>query len=190
MGARPLVFPTPVFLVGSYDEQNKPNIMTASWGGLCSSQPPALAVSLRKARWSYKSILQRQAFTVSIPSREFVRHADYAGIFSGKDENKFETLGLTPVAGEHVDAPYVAEFPMVLELKLLQTVEVGVHIQFIGEIMDVKVADSCLDAAGTPDITKVDPILFAPSSKTYHGVGDFLAKAFSIGKSWGNVSDD
>ncbi|MFI3272662.1 MAG: flavin reductase family protein [Pseudomonadota bacterium] len=189
LGARPLVVPTPLFLVGSYDEQGKANIMAAAWAGICSSQPPCLTVSLRKSRWTYNSILERGAFTINVPSRGFVRHADYTGIFSGKDEDKFAKLGLTAVAGEHVDAPYVGEFPMVVELKLLQTVELGVHTQFIGEIMDVKVADHCFDDAGRPDITKIDPVIFAPAAKEYYAVGDFLAKAFSAGKSLGNLSD-
>lgn len=189
LGARPLVVPTPLFLVGSYDEDGKANIMAAAWAGICSSQPPCLAVSLRKSRWTYNAIMRRGAFTVSVPSRAFVRHADYAGIFSGKDEDKFAKLGLTPTAGEHVDAPYVEEFPMVVELKLLQTVELGVHTQFIGEIMDVKVAEECLDETGKSDITKIDPVIFAPASKEYYAVGDFLAKAFSAGKSLGNLAD-
>lgn len=183
MGARPLVFPTPVFVVGTYDKNGKPNIMTAAWAGICCSQPPCLAVSLRKATWTYDAIVERRAFTVSVPSREFVRHADYAGIFSGENENKFESLGLTAAPGDHVDAPYVAEFPMAIELRLSHTLELGLHTQFIGEIMDVKVDERCLDAEGLPDMGKVDPVIFAPVARAYYGVGEFIAKAFSAGKS-------
>lgn len=183
LGARPLVFPTPIFLVGSYDREGKPNIMTVAWGGICSSQPPSIAVSIRKNRWTYNAIMERRAFTVCVPSTRFASHADYAGIFSGEEENKFEALGLTPVAGEHVDAPYVAEFPMAVELRLTHTLDIGLHTQFIGEIMDVKIDSSCLDADGLPDINKGDPVIFAPGARAYHAVGGFIAKAFSAGKS-------
>lgn len=182
LGARPLAVPTPLFLVGTYDKANRPNIMAVAWAGICCSQPPCLAVSLRKNRWTYNAIREREAFTISIPSRQYVAHADYTGIFSGEEENKFEALGLTPTPGEHVDAPYVEEFPMVLELKLLQTVDIGLHTQFIGEIMDVKIDQSCLREDGLPDLASIDPVLFVPGAREYHSVGTFLARAFSAGK--------
>ncbi|EGY25907.1 flavin reductase like domain protein [Desulfovibrio sp. A2] len=182
LGARTLAYPTPLFLVGTYDRDSRPNIMAAAWAGICCSQPPSIAVSLRKATYTYRSITERGAFTISIPSRAYVRHADYAGIYSGENEDKFASLGLTPVPGEHVDAPYVGEFPMAIELKLIHQIEIGLHTQFIGEIMDVKVDESCLRDDGLPDINKVDPVIFAPVSREYYAVGEFLAKAFSAGK--------
>lgn len=182
IGAKTIVYPTPLLLVGTYDKENRPNIMAAAWGGICCSKPPSVAVSLRAATYSHGSILERGAFTVNITPRSMVAQADYAGIFSGRDADKFAALGLTPIKAEFVDAPYVSEFPVVLECALVQTVEVGLHTQFVGEIKDVKVEDSCLREDGLPDILKVDPIMFAPVSREYYAVGDFVGKAFSIGK--------
>ena len=182
IGPKTIVYPTPVFIVGTYDQSGNPNVMTAAWGGICCSQPPCIAVSLRKATYTYGNIVQRKAFTISIPSESHVKEADYFGIVSGREENKFLRSGLIPVSSEVVDAPYVQEFPLVLECKLLHTIEIGLHTLFIGEIMDIKVDENMIGEKGLPDIEKVKPIIFAPSAMTYHGVGSYLGKAFSIGK--------
>ncbi|HMK54988.1 MAG TPA: flavin reductase family protein [Methanobacteriaceae archaeon] len=181
IGAKTIVHPTPVFVVGSYDKEGRPNVMTAAWGGICCSVPPCVAVSLREATYTYQNILHHQAFTISIPSEEYVKEADYFGIASGKDVNKFNNTGLTAIKSEVVDAPYVDEFPFVLECKLLQKVEIGLHTQFIGEIMDIKVNESLLDD-DKPLIEEIKPLIYSTDSMSYYGVGNYLGKAFSIGK--------
>lgn len=181
-GAKTLVFPTPVWVVGTYDREGKPNVMTAAWGGVCCSSPPCVAVSLRKATFTYGNIVERKAFTISVPSEAYAREVDYIGLVSGKNVDKFLTSGLTPVRGSLVDAPYIGEFPLVIECRLLHTIEIGLHTQFVGEILDVKVEDSVCDEKGHVDIEKVKPMLFDPEVNTYHGVGRLLGRALSIGK--------
>ncbi|MCR4308809.1 MAG: flavin reductase, partial [Deltaproteobacteria bacterium] len=78
-GAKTLVFPIPVWVVGTYDRMGKPNVMTAAWGGICCSSPPCVAVSLRKATYTYGNIVERKAFTISVPSEAYAREADYIG---------------------------------------------------------------------------------------------------------------
>lgn len=182
LGAQTLVFPTPTWIVGTYDKDNRPNVMTAAWGGICCSDPPCVAVSLRKATYSYGSLMERRAFTVSVPSEGHVKEADYFGLISGRDTDKFSATGLTPVRSELVDAPYVEEFPMVLECKVLHVFELGLHTQFVGQIMDVKVDEAVLGSEGHPEIEKVRPIIFSPGHRMYHGVGKSLGHAFAIGK--------
>ncbi|MBN1934779.1 MAG: flavin reductase family protein [Anaerolineae bacterium] len=182
VGAKTIAYPTPVFIVGTYDDAGKPNIMAAAWAGICCSRPPCVAVSLRKATHSYHNIVARRAYTVSFPSEAFVKEADYAGLASGRDVNKFDELGLTPVRSELIDAPYVAEFPLVLECKLLHTSEIGLHTQFIGEVLDVKADEAVLDERGQPHIERVRPILFSTSPRAYYGIGEYLGEAFSIGR--------
>ena len=182
LGAKPLAFPTPVWIVGTYDGEGKPNVMTVAWGGICCSKPACINVALRKATYTYDSIIERKAFTVSIPSEKHVMEADYFGIATGRKRDKFADTGLTPVKSELVDAPYVKEFPLVLECRMTHNVEIGLHTQFIGEIMDVKAEESVLGEKGLPDIEKAMPFLFAPGSRTYHGIGKTLGNAFSIGK--------
>jgi len=185
IGAKTIIYPIPILVVGTYDKAGKPNVMTAAWGGICCSSPPCVAVSLRKATYSYGNIVERKAFTINIPSETYVKEIDYFGIVSGKNKDKFSATGLTPVKSDLVDAPYVKEFPFALECRLLHTIEIGLHTQFIGEIMDIKADESMLDENGSLDIEKIKPILFAPESRTYYRVGQYLGKAFSIGKEIG-----
>jgi len=182
LGAKTIIYLTPVLAVGTYDKSGKANVMTAAWAGICCSAPPCIGVSLRKATYTYGNIMERKAFTISVPSEDQVKQADYFGMVSGRDVDKFSAAGLTPVKSELVDAPYVEEFPLVLECRLLNAVEIGLHTQFIGEIMDVKAEAEFLGDDGLPDIEKVRPIIFAPEGRSYHGVGKYLGKAFSIGK--------
>ncbi len=185
IGAKTIIHPTPVLVVGTYDKDGNPNAMTAAWGGICCSSPPCVTVSLRKATYSYGNIVASKAYTLNIASEKYAREADYFGIASGRSKDKFKANGLTPVKSDLVNAPYIQEFPLILECKLLHTFEIGLHTQFIGEIMDVKADESFLDGNGMPDIQKVKPILFDPGVRTYHGIGAKLGDAFTIGKKIG-----
>lgn len=182
LGAKTLIYPAPVLVVGTYDKAGKPNVMTASWGGICSSQPPCVAVSLRKATYTYANLLEHQAFTLSIPSEKHVKEADYFGLMTGRNTNKFAAAKLTPVRSTLVDAPYVKEFPLVLECKLLHVVELGLHTQFVGEVIDAKAHASIIGPGGAVDIRKLKPLIFTPDTQDYFGVGKFVAKVFSAGK--------
>ncbi len=182
LGAKTLAQPVPAWVIGSYDSQGKPNIMTIAWGGICCSQPPCMAVSLRKATHTYGCIVERKAFTINIPSAAQVKETDYVGTVSGKTVDKFAETRLTPVRSELVDAPYIQEFPLVIECRLLQTVEIGLHTQFIGEIVDIKAEESVLDGHGAADIAKVKPLIFDTGGGAYYGIGERIGKAFSIGK--------
>lgn len=181
-GATTMIFPTPVWCVGSYDSAGKPNIMTIAWGGICCSKPPCVTISLRKATYTYGNIMERKAYTLNVPSENYVKETDYFGMVSGKNTDKFKKTGLTPVKSEYVDAPYVKEFPMILECRVIHYYEIGLHTHFIGEIMDVKVDDEMLADTGKPDVEKIRPIVFSPEIQKYHGIGEYIGKAFEIGK--------
>lgn len=182
LGAQTIIVPTPVWCVGSYDADGKPNVMTIAWGGICCSSPPCVTISLRKATYTYGSIMERQAYTLSVPSTAYAKEADYYGMASGRDVDKFKETGLTPVKSELVDAPYVGEFPMILECKLIHHHEIGLHTHFIGEILDVKVDDNLLTDDGKADIEKIDPFVFNPGAGKYHRIGESIGGAFQIGR--------
>jgi flavin reductase (DIM6/NTAB) family NADH-FMN oxidoreductase RutF len=182
LGAKTLAQPAPVWVIGTYDRQGKPNIMTIAWGGISCSQPPCVTVSLRKATYTYECINERKAYTINIPSAAQVKVADYVGTVSGKTVDKFGATKLTPVRSSLVDAPYIEEFPVVIECRLLHAFEIGLHTQFVGEIMDIKAEESVLGGQGMPDILKVRPIIFDAGQGAYYGVGERIGKAFSIGK--------
>jgi len=182
LGPKLLLYPAPVMVVGSYDADGKPNVMTASWGGICCSQPPCVSVSLRKATYSYHNIVLRKAFTLSLPSADHVRQVDYFGLSSGHDTDKFAASGLTAQRSDLVDAPYVAEFPLILECRLVQAIELGLHTMFVGEIADVKANPAILTPFGDVDMQKLQPLLYATDTKEYYGVGELVAQAFAMGR--------
>ena len=181
IGPNTIIYPNPVLIVGSYDKNGNANAMTVAWGGIACSNPPCVSISLRKATYTYGNIVERKAFTISIPSEKHVKHADHFGIKSGRNEDKFSVTKLTPVKSEIVDAPYVKEFPLVLECKLIHMHEIGLHTQFIGEILDVKVEDDALGEGGRPDIEKIKPFFYDHSGFAYYGVGKLIGKAYTIG---------
>jgi flavin reductase (DIM6/NTAB) family NADH-FMN oxidoreductase RutF len=182
LGPKTTAYPSPLWIIGTYDAKEKPNIMAVAWGGICCSQPPCVTISLRKATYTYNCIMERRAYTINIPSEKYAKEADYAGIASGRDTDKFNVTGLTPAPSSIVDAPYIEEFPVILECSLVHTFEIGLHTQFVGEIMDVKADESVLGEKGMPDISKIQPFIYEHGTTSYYAIGRHIGKAFSIGK--------
>ncbi len=180
VGVRGHIMPKPALVVGSYNAKGDPNIMTAAWAGIVNSTPMSIAVSIRPARKTYENIMATKAFTINVPSAKFVAHMDYAGNISGYDEDKFTKLGLTPVKGEYVNAPYINEFPIVIECEVSETIDLGSHTQFIGKIIDTKVDKHLLDADGHVNIEQLQPVIY--EEEHYYGYGQRLAKPWDIYK--------
>ena len=185
LGAKTLLHPSPAVVVGSYDTNGKANAATVAWAGICCSSPPCVAISLRKATYSYGCIMERKAFTVNIPSAALVAEVDYLGMASGRNEDKLAVAKLTPVRSELVDAPYIKEFPMALECKVLHVTEIGLHTQFIGEITDVKADAEVLGENGMTEIKKVEPFVYAHGDHCYYAIGEKIAQGFDVGRSIG-----
>jgi len=170
LGARTLL-PAPVWVIGSYDAEGKPNMMTASWVGICCSNPPCVTISLRKATYTYGNIMKRMAYTVNIPSADFAGEANYYGSVSGRDVDKLAKTGQTAVKSALVDAPYLKEFPLVAECKVIHTYEAGSHTLFIGQIMDVKADPSVLNDRNVLVPEKLDPFFYVPGPGTFYRAG-------------------
>lgn len=184
-GAKTLALPTPVWVICSYNHDGGANAMTASWAGICCSQPAAVSVSLRAATLSHGNIKARSAFTVCIPSERHVKEADFFGLKSGRELDKLKGAGLTAARSELVDAPYIEEFPVIIECRLSHTLELGLHTLFVGEIADVKADAEVLGERESPTIAKVRPFLFDPGERRYYRSGEVLAEAFGVGKDKG-----
>lgn len=183
LGAKALALPSPVWVVGSYSTDGQPNVMVVAWGGICCSDPPCVAISVQSTRLTHANISQSNAFTISVPSKDHLLATDFLGIASGKNTDKFLATGLTPVRSEAVNAPYVKEFPLILECEVRQVVSLGLHTHFIGEIMDVKAEEAVLDDNGWPVTERVNPILSSVCNRSYYALGDCLGKAYSLGVS-------
>jgi flavin reductase (DIM6/NTAB) family NADH-FMN oxidoreductase RutF len=183
--AQAILIPSPVLIIGTYGSDSRPNIMTAAWGGIASSNPPCISVSLREATLSFHNIKQTKAFSVNIPSEKYLNHADYVGMVSGRDCDKFKETSLTPEKSKLVNAPIVKEFPYTLECKLVRQVKLGSHTMFIGEIVGMVADSEVLNPNQLPDIEKVRPILWGSfGSMAYYNIGDKLGNAFSAGKNY------
>ena len=174
LGVKAELYPKPALVIGSYDQAGKPNMMTAAWIGICNSNPLSIAVSMRPATYSYGNVTDMKAFTVNIPSSELAKYVDYAGRFSGKDVDKFKETGLTPVKAEFVNAPYIKEFPIVIECEVTAMHDLGSHRQFIGKVMDVKADVAILNAKGNVDVRLLNPLIYAGGN--YYETGRFIAK--------------
>jgi flavin reductase (DIM6/NTAB) family NADH-FMN oxidoreductase RutF len=177
-----VIHPHPVLLVGTFGADGKPNLMNAAWGGICCSDPPCVAVSLREATLTYHNILHAEAFTIGIPSRKHVEAADYVGLVSGRDRDKFQDTGLTPLRSDKVNAPLVLEFPFSLECRLYQHHRLGSHTIFVGQVVGIQAHEDILGKKGLPDIEKTQAMLWGGfGNNHYFAIGEKLAPAFSVG---------
>ncbi len=182
LGAKTILYPAPVLVIGSYDKEGRANAATAAWGGICNSEPPSLMVALRESRYSFESIQFRKGFTVNVPSETHIAEADYFGMVSGRKVDKFAATGLGYERAENVDAPFIREFPLVLECRLSRSIDLGSHYELIGEIMDIKVDEDMLGERGLPDPELMRPLIFAPVFRKYYGIGNYLGEGFSSGR--------
>lgn len=189
LGADTLAVPSPVWVVGSYDTNGQPNLITVSWAGICCSEPPCVAIAVRKNRLSHANILHSGAFTVNLPAVSQLAQADLIGMVSGVMTDKFSLTGLTAVSSDFVQAPYVQEFYLNLECSLLHSIDLGSHTQFIGRICDVKADEEVLDRQGLPVAGLVQPLLASAPERSYYALGRQLGQTSTAGKKIQNSQD-
>jgi len=187
LGPKAIAFPAPLWCVSTYSSDGKPNVVAVAWGGMCSSQPPALTVSLSRVTVSHGNIEATGAFCVNVPSEDRLALADHFGVVSGAAEDKFAASGLTPVKSSLVEAPYIAEFPLVYECRVTHAHGIGLHTLFVGEILDVKADAAAVGPTGSLLTERLKPVLYSSPSNTYHRVGDMLGRAFFIGRADGRT---
>jgi len=182
IGAKEILFPNPMCVVGTYDEAGKANMVAVAWAGIVASTPPSVGISLRPSRYTHECLEKRGAFTISVPSVQHLKEADYFGIVSGRDVDKLAKTKLTAAKGNFVDAPFIEEFPYVLECEVTKTVEIGSHTLFIGEIKDARADEGLFDENGRIDWSKGELACFDMAAAAYYSIGEKVGKAFSLGK--------
>ena len=175
-GVKSWVYPQPVLMIGTYDEQGKADVMNAAWGGQYDTTQVMLCLGEHQTT---KNIRAKGAFTVSFADVEHMVACDYVGIVSGTDEpRKMEKAGLHTFKAEMVDAPVIEELPLTLECKLVKFNEDGI---VVGEIVNISADERILDADGKVDTGKLNAIIFDPIQASYRKVGDTVGKAFHDG---------
>ena len=176
-GAKTWIYPMPVLIVGTYDENGTPNAMNAGWGGIYDDKKVML--SLASDHKTTDNVKKTGAFTVSFATANTVVPCDYVGIISANDvPDKLERAGLHTTHSEFVNAPIIDELPMTLECRLVKFNEDGICV---GEIVNVSADESILGEKGIVDVEKLDPITVDPITFSYRRLGEIVGKAFSDG---------
>ncbi len=173
-GAKPIMVPQPVLIIGTYDENGVPNAMNAAWG--ITTDFNEITISLAEHKTT-DNLRLRKAFTVSMATEDYVVACDYVGIESGrKVPDKFAKAGFHATKSEFVDAPLIDELPMALECKMI-SFENGI---LIGEIVNVS-ADESVVTDGKIDLKKLKPIALDPCNDAYVSLGDKVGNVYSDG---------
>lgn len=177
-GAKHIVYPQPVFIIGSYDENGVPNAMTAAWGGI--SEDTELSICVGERHKTVANILARGAFTVSMGDAEHVIACDYFGLVSGNDvSNKVEKAGFHAEKASQVDAPVFAELPLAVECKLLSYDADSCRL--VGQIVNVSADERILDASGKIDPVLLQPLTYDTVNKAYRILGEKVGNAYHDG---------
>ncbi len=179
-GPKNAIYPEPAMVIGTYDKNGTPNVMAASWFGIANSRPLKIAVSLRPATYSYHNIMENMAFTVNIPDASLAPFVSFVGKYSGKDMNKFEVTGYTPVKADSINAPYVNEFPIVLECRVTEYHDLGSHRQFIGQVIDTKIDEHVLTKKNRVDFDLFSPLIVGAGG--YFQGGDYVGRGKQLRK--------
>lgn len=176
-----MLYPVPAVMISCMDEDGRTNIMTAAWAGTVCSDPVMVSVSIRPSRYSHSIIVRTGEFVINLTDRQLVRAADFCGVRSGRDVDKFDYLHLTPLPSAKVRAPGISESPVCLECKVRRILHPGSHDIFLSEVMAVSVDEKFMDADGRLDLQKAD--LVAWSHGEYYALGDRIGQfGFSVRK--------
>lgn len=177
-GKKSWLYPMPVLIVAAYDENGKPNVMNAAWGGIFTDDTIGVCISI--GHKTTRNILATKAFTVSIGTADKATECDFAGIVSGNNEpDKFAKAGFHAVRSQFVNAPVIEELPMTLECEMISYDEESNHL--VGNIINIS-ADERILTDGKIDVAKLRPITYDPINHNYIELGAITGKAFSDGK--------
>lgn len=168
-----MLYPLPAVMVSCALPGERPNIITVAWAGTVCSSPAMVSISVRPERYSYHIIRESGEFVINLTTQELVRAADYCGVRSGRDVDKFEQMHLTPLKASKVGAPLIGESPVNLECRVEQVLELGSHHMFLARVEAVDVDESYMDGKGKLQLNKAGLAVYS------HG------EYFALGKQLG-----
>lgn len=179
----PLILP--VCLAGA-NVEGKPNFEAIAWFNMVDYDPYLIGFSSERTHYTNKGIRENKTFSVNIPASEMASVTDFCGIYSGEKNDKSKIFDV--FYGELQTAPMISTTPINVECKLAKTVELFHAEFFVGEIAGVYVDEKYL-IDGKIDLKSINPLLFEDGSGSYWSLGDYLAKAFDIGKHFKSQSE-
>ena len=173
--------PVPAVMVSVADKENRPNIITVAWAGTVCTNPPMVSISVRPSRHSYHIIEETGEFVINLTTAELAKACDYCGVVSGRDVDKFAKTGLTPMPVEHVHAPAIAESPVNIACRVVESRPLGSHTMFLAEVLGVTVDDKYLDESDRLHINDAGLVMY--SHGEYFSLGEKLGKfGYSVQK--------
>lgn len=156
-----MLYPLPAVLVSAADPEGHDNILTIAWAGTICTNPPMVSISVRPSRYSYNMIRGTGEFVINLTTRELVFAADYCGVRSGRDVDKFMELGLTREKADFVKAPMIGESPVSIECRVIEIKELGSHHMFLAEVLAVHADEKYMDEQGRFDLNRSCPIVYS-----------------------------
>ena len=179
LGVKPCIYPEPVLIIATYNEDGTPCAMNAAWGGI--HEENELFICLDPSHKTTENILKRREFTVSIAVEGQVAACDYVGIVSGKNvPDKVKRAGFTVTPSEKVDAPIIDQLPMAVECRMKSYDEKTCEL--VAEIVNISADESVLNEKGNIDPKKMRPIIYDGMNHDYYSYGSVVGKAFGEGK--------
>ena len=176
-----MLYPVPAVMVSVAGPEGTSNIITVAWAGTVCSDPPMVSISVRPERYSYQLLKDSGEFVINLTTRSLAWAADYCGVRSGRDVDKWREAALTPVPAFQVSAPLIGESPVNLECRVTQVIELGSHHMFLAKVESVDVDPSYLDEKGTLHLERAD--LVAYSHGRYLALGEELGSfGYSVRK--------
>lgn len=154
-----MLYPVPAVMVSCMYEDVE-NIMTVSWAGTICTNPPMVSISIRPERFSYSLIKNSGEFIINVPNKDLAFAADFCGVRSGRDVDKFEFLRLNKEKGSKVDASIIKESPLSIECRVKDIIELGSHHMFIGDVLSVDVEETLIDNGGKLHLDKAELICY------------------------------
>ena len=180
LGVLEAVFPMPVLMIATYDENGTVDVMNAAWGQICDYKQ--IALFLDEGHKTSENILKTKAFTVALADQAHMVGADYFGIVSGhKVPDKFARSGYTAVKSKYVNAPVIEEFPLVMECELADVLKKGSFFCVVGQIVNTAADEKVLDENGKVDVTKLNALIFDTFRHNYYVCGEKVGQAFKEG---------
>ena len=167
-----MLYPLPAVMVSCLRPGERPNIVTIAWTGTVNSNPPMVSISVKPERYSHDIIRETGEFVINLTTEALTKAADYCGVVSGRDVDKFARMGLTELPLEGVEAPGIAESPVCIACKVKQVIPLGSHDMFLAEVVNVSVDAAFMDENGRFDMNRAG--MMAYSHGTYFGLGKKL----------------
>lgn len=167
-----MLYPLPAVLVTTRDKNGADNVLTIAWVGTVNTMPPMISISVKESRHSHAALMETGVFVINLTTEKLAHAADFCGVRSGRDVNKFEAEHLTREEAQEINCAMIAESPVNIECRVTEAKKLGSHTMFLAEVVCVHADDRYMDEAGRFDLNRADPIIY--SHGEYYSLGKKL----------------